>query len=186
MNRKRIITVIVSVLLLFLIVGGIYYLFQRNQTLITQDGDVTEITNPYGQPAQIASETRSYQLSPDGHHFFFQGKFISPLTTLEGYVIGDFVLDDDPSQTPIRVIFVPPASNMYYGENNGGTTTFLPITGQELMSKIEPGKLYEVRTTVSANNQNSPQAALLQNLLTDQDITNQEYGFFAAAVRNLE
>ena len=172
-------------LLILVIVGGAVGIFLIQRQLGTrstslQPTDSQGIQRPVNSKYDITHYTVE---TPKSDMYVLSGHFIEPLFYQNNILMGNFVVDGDQNNSPIRIQFGPKESNFSLGKTTGDQATWGLVTMPELETGIHENVPVEVRVVLYASQDIELNKKDLEALMQDDKIEPFEYGLFATMVR---
>lgn len=121
--------------------------------------------------------------TPKSDMYMLSGHFTEPLFYQNNILMGNFVVDGDLNNSPIRIQFGPKESNFSLGKTTGDQATWGLVTMPELETSIHENVPVEVRIILYASQDIELNKKDLEALMQDDKIEPLEYGLFATMVR---
>ena len=185
-TKKHVFIALAVLIPLILIFAAILFLRQVQLGIVS-------LPLPFPSPRPSGTPARQFQqletnAQEQSQAFYFQGHFKDKLFILNGVIMGDFILKDDPNQVPIRTIFTAETGNFTVGQTVGETTSYDLMSGQSLIASIEPNRPYELRVFVDEPLDEAKQHTLdmLNELKADKNVQANKYTLVPSMIRNLE
>jgi len=122
-------------------------------------------------------------LNPTTKMYKITGRFRDSLFSQNGWIMGNFLLDGDLTQTPITVSLVPSDGVQSLGiQENEGTTNWETASSSEVMEVIRPNQPVELRFVfeldVQGNTTEQYQYDSIEKLKTDTSLEPGEYALY--------
>lgn len=172
-----------GLLVILLIIFGIVLIYRQSEL-----ADNSEIPLPFDNAtASPLPEISEGQVTPE-NIFLFEGYFLEKPTINNDVVMGNFIWNEDPNQSPISVLFTTTQGNFYIGSNTGEQTNFELVSTDKLIEFIEPNTRYELRVIPVDTESELGQESIvrLNQLKVDEDIQGNEYSIVPTMIRNIE
>lgn len=172
-------------LLVFVILGGIVGILfiqkQLGRPLMPTNNlgssntlNSTSVNSRYGI-AHLVTE------SPPSDLYILSGYFSEPLFYQNDVLMGNFILDDEPNKSSIRILFSTRESNFAFGRNENGGVNWTMVQIPEIQTSVRDNTPVEIRISLSDSQPQTKER--LETLINDDDVQPLEYGFAATMVR---
>lgn len=174
----------VLVLLIFAFIGILLF---RKDNLQNSGQAPQEVDNERGTPNSPLQESDIYA-EPTSTAEYLEGYFVEKPFVINGYIMGDFMLNDKPDSGKIRIVFTDENGNFSIGRTSNGQILFEMLDATALMDFIEPNETYELRIfqTEPTNEFERLAAEELNQLKNDTNIEDLEYSLTPTMIRRVE